>query len=426
MIQRIKNNAFARNSLILFTGTLAANVLNYVFHLLVGRMVSIQAYGEVESLTSIINIISVPGMALTMVATKFSAGFKATDDKKGTWDLWSYFNKKIALVIIPIFFIMIVITPWVRDFMNVGSNWPVLLVWILIIVSLFGAVTLGILTGWQKFKEGSWVGILSIVVKLAVGIFLVKIGLAASGVIGSFVVATVFSYIAGLYILRPIIKFRKKEKADDKIEKKINFSSVKKFIMPAFCANLAINLIGNVDMVLAKHNLDPHTAGQYGALFIVSKIIFFATGVIATVLFSMSAENVHLKNNKSAIIFKQAFFGVLALSLGASLVYFVFPKFVLGMLFGNKYADVANFLGWFAVAVTLFSLVNLIVQYLLSLHRTGIAYGILAVSSVEIVALLLIGKNIPSILGIVIATQLVSIVICLVCLYNNKEKRVNA
>ena len=31
MIQRIKNNAFARNSLVLFAGTMVANVIGYIF-----------------------------------------------------------------------------------------------------------------------------------------------------------------------------------------------------------------------------------------------------------------------------------------------------------------------------------------------------------------------------------------------------------
>ena len=57
------------------------------------------------------------------------------------------------------------------------------------------------------------------------------------------------------------------------------FHRFKSYVFPAFAGMLAINLLGNIDMILAKHNLDSVLAGGYGALNVISKIIFFVTGV---------------------------------------------------------------------------------------------------------------------------------------------------
>lgn len=406
MIQRIKNNAFARNSLILFVGAMVANVLNYVFHLVIGRMVSAQVYGEVESLISFITIISVPAAALTMVATKFSAANKAEEDRAGSGEILNYFNRKIFVYGLPIFILAVAVSPFLRDFLKIESIWPLLLIWIIMFLSFLASITGGIMNGWQKFKDSSWMGIWSAAVKLVAAVILVKIGFSVNGVIGGFVLGALAAYLLSLYFIRFIWKEKNTEKIDTK---KLNFSSVKSYIIPIFVGNLAMNILSNADMVLAKHNLDSVSAGQYGALTVVSKIIFFATGIIGTVLFSMSAENSYKKNNSSAT-FRQALYLMSAVSLAALFFYWLFPKFIMGMLFGAKYQSVSQYLIWFAVSVTLFSFVNLIFQYLSSLHKTDVVYAMLAISILASLAVLFVGHSIFAIIGIMLVAQILAII----------------
>lgn len=408
MIKRIKNNAFAMNSLILFSGTMFGNVLNYLFHLFIGRMVSVEIYGEIESLVSLINIISVPAMTLAMVATKYAACSKADCDAGESKEIMKYLNKKILKYGLPLFVLALIATPYAREFMNIESNLPIIFIWIMMLLSFFGAVTGGILTGWQKFKDSSWVGIWGAIVKLVGAVILIKLGFALNGAIGSFLLGGVASYIASILMLKFII--RAENKKDGDLKKKFDTAELKKYILPAFAATLTITILGNVDMVLAKHNLDAVTAGQYGALTIVSKIIFFATGVIGTVLFSMSAEDSHKKNNP-LLIFRNASYLMLFVAVSASIIYFIFPELVLSILFGNKYATVAGYLGWFAVLVTLYSFVNLIMQYLMSIHQTNNVYIMLAIAILAAVLVMFIGNSISAILWIMVIAQIVAILI---------------
>jgi len=172
---------------------------------------------------------------------------------------------------------------------------------------------------------------------------------------------------------------------------------------------LAINILSNADMVIAKHNLDEISAGQYGALTIVSKIIFFATGVIASVLFSMSAESDHKKGNPMTI-FRNASYLMLFVSICATIIYFIFPNMVLGILFGKKYLSVSHYLGWFAIMVSLFSFTNLIFQYLLSIHKTKIVYSLLTISIIASGLILFLGKSFSAILIIGSIAQLLAII----------------
>lgn len=418
MIKQIKNNAFARNSLILFIGGMAVNFLNYIFHLAVGRMVSPSVYGEVESLVSLIVIVSVPSAAIMMVVTKYSAGFKAKQDTAGSWEILRYFNRKLFVYGLPVFILAAVFSPFIGNFLKIKNDWYLVWVWLMAFLSFWAAVSGGILNGWQKFKASSWMGVWGATAKLALAIFIIKLGFAAGGILGSFAAGGLVSYLVSLYALRFIWKNKSRNK--DYVSS-IDFKSVKKYIIPVFVGNLAVTILGNVDMVLAKHNLDAVTAGGYGALTITSKIIFFATGALATVLFSMASES-HYKKENSLRILKQGLIIISALSLISVLVYFIFPHIVLGILFGAKYNSYSPFLGWFAIFISLFSITNLIFQYLLSSNKTKVSYYLLIISLFEIMAIVFYGQDILAILKIIIAVQIAAIIISIYFLLSKNQK----
>lgn len=405
MIQKIKDNPFAKNSVILFAGTMLANVLNYIFHLAVGRLVSVEVYGEIESLLSLVQIISVPALTLTMVATRYTSKAKAKQDKGKSYEVFRYMNSKVFAYGIPVFVFSLLITPIVSKFLHIDSNLPLIFIWITMFASFFYHVNTGILNGWQKFAGTSWASIWGSVVKLVFGVFFIKIGFELSGAAGSFALGAVASYFASLWSLKFILKDKKN---DVSVIKKTHLK-MKNYILPVFVGNLAVNILGNIDMVLAKHNLNPVVAGQYGALTIVSKIIFFATGVVATVLFSMAAEDSHRKNNSSKVL-RNAVILMSVISVLAIFTYFVFPELILKILFGEKYLNVSEYLGWFAVMVVLFSFANLLFQYLVSIRRTRVVYFLFLVAVVFSFGILFLGDNIYAILAIISMGQIAAII----------------
>jgi len=407
MLKKIRNNAFAWNSFVLFSGSMVNNVLNYIFHLVVGRMVGVAVFGEMESLISLMTIISVPAMTLIMVMTKYAAECKAQDDKKRSYELLRYFSKKIMQYGTPVFLVTIILTPLISKFLNIESNIPLIIVWTSMLLSLYSSGAQGMLSGWQKFKESGWSLIAGGALKLVSALIFIVIGIKLNGLMFSFFLSAVGTYVIALICLKFIIIAGKNDKHEIG---KLDFGPVKSTVATFFMGNLAITALGNIDMVLAKHNLTDIEAGQYGALTIVSKIIFFATGVIASVLFSMSAEHNHKKEGTSKKLFLQAFSLMIMVSVISVAVYFLAPKLILSLLFGVKYNAVSGYLGWFAVLVVLFSLVNLTLQYLLSLHRVRVVYGMLAVAGFSAVTILFFGHTISAILTIGIIAQFVALI----------------
>jgi O-antigen/teichoic acid export membrane protein len=415
MLKKIRNNAFAWNSFVLFSGSMVNNILSYVFHLVVGRMVSVEVYGETESLISLMTIIAVPAGTLAMVMTKYAAECKAQNDKKRSYELLRYFNKKIMRYGVPLFLVTILLTPYISRFLNIKSNIPLIIVWVSMLLSLFSSGVSGTLSGWQKFKESSWAAIGGGALKLISALVFIALGMKLNGLMLSFFLSAVSTYVIALICLKFI--FVEGKNGNQEITK-LDFGPIKSTIATFFMGNLAINALGNLDMVLAKHNLSSIEAGQYGALTIVSKIIFFATGVIASVLFSMSAEHNHKKGNTKKL-FLQAFSLMLGVSLIATAIYFIAPKLILSFLFGAKYDGVSTYLGWFAVLVVLYSMVNLTLQYLLSLHRIKVVYGMLSVAVLAAVAILFLGHTISAILIIGIIAQCAALLSAVPFVFNS-------
>ncbi len=406
-----EQGVFVKHSLILFSGTILINFFNYIFHLVIGRMVDVEIYGEAESLISLVAIISVFSATLTMIATKYSAACKAENDKEGSRQIRSYLNRKIFKYGLPIFAFSIFLTPIVGNFLNIENNFALVLIWITMFLSFFSAVNSGTLSGWQKFRYISLNGILGAAIKLISGIVLVKIGFALNGIVGSFVLGSFVTYFASVAVIRLVVlKKKNTDKIEDNKPASFDFGEIKKFILPVFVGNLAITLMCNMDMVLAKHNLDAIAAGQYGALNVASKVIYFVTGIVASVLFSMSSESNH-KGDSAKPLMKIGLALVFFAGTFATIIYFLYPELILSILYGNKYQGAAAYLGWFAIAVSLFSIVNLIFQYLLSIHKTKIAYFLIAIAAVFSGLIFLYGKSISAIINIVIIMQFVAILI---------------
>jgi len=379
-------------------------------------MVSIQTYGEVESLISLSSIIAIPAGALTMIATKYSAHTKAENHPEGSYQIFKYLNKKVIAFGIPFFLIALLTTPFIKNFLKIDNFFALSLVWISMIIGFLSSINGGILTGWQKFKETSWIGVISTVIKLISVIIIIKIGFGLGGIMGSFTLSAIAGYFLTIIALGSIRKLKTNE-----IKKKVDLSSMKKYLLPALLGTISITILSNVDMVLAKNKLDAIASGQYGALTVASKTIFFITGIIASVLFTMSAEENHKKEGSFSTLKNACFLTFLATAC-ATIFYFLFPEFILSIFFGNKYLSVANYLGWSAIMVSLFSFGHLLIQYLLSVHETKAAFSFFILSLVEIILIVTFGKSIYAIIFLVIITQLLTVAVGTYFVFSRRNK----
>ncbi len=418
-----KNSLFLRNSFLLFSGSMLANIFNYLFHFAIGRMVTPQIYGEMEAIVSLLAIITVPGSALVIVATQYASRAKARNDSNARDFLFRYLNTKIFQYGFLAFCGALLFTPFVAQFLKIEHPWAIIFLWMMMFLSFFSSISIGILSGWQKFF---WVGLINVVgafSKLVFAFIFVTLGFAVDGLIGSFLLASLVGYLLSLYVLKHIRKediqkkgASKKEKIIDSLARGAITLSAKKYVLSVFFASLALALLGNIDMVLAKYHLTPEEAGSYGALFIVSKIIFFVAGIVTSVMFAMSSEE-HEKSTLSGKneqkTFKKALILILLFCTGSTLFFFLFPSFTLSVFFGNTYLHMSGYLGWFGLIASLYTLSNFFLQYFLSIKEKALVWWILGVSLLEIPLLFFWGEDLASLMTLVLVTQIGALIVSL-------------
>lgn len=414
-----QHRAFIVSSVILFVGNFVMNIMNYVYHLVVGRNVSPQVYGEAESLISLIAIVSVPAGTLLLVSAKYAAACKAEKSSKGTRELWIFLSKKVIYYGFPLLLFILILTPFIGDFLQIDNNIALAVMWISMFLSFFAAVNQGILKGWQEFSKYSWVGILSTFAKFIFGVLFIWLGFELYGIIGSIVLSSLVGYVATYVFLRKRVA-KKSQQENEYVLKKSDLDSLRRYIFPVFAGNLAVTLLGNVDMVVAKSVLGAVEAGQYAALMIVSKIILYGSGIVSVVLFAMSAEKNHKGDSSKSMLFFSIFLVSVA-SFCAVLLYYFYPKFVLGLLFGGKYEEVSLYLVWFAIPMGLFAILNVIFTYLLSQHKTRISYALLALSTVFTGVLFFYATDIVSFLKVLIGAHGIALIVSCMFLFR-KEK----
>jgi O-antigen/teichoic acid export membrane protein len=185
------------------------------------------------------------------------------------------------------------------------------------------------------------------------------------------------------------------------------------FIRQALVQRFGVIGLVTIDVILAKHFLEPEAAGVYVLLSIVGKMIFFLTQSFYTLMVPvLSAQNNRSKRFKE--FFKIVLAAVLT-SLGALWLMMILPKYTLELFMGYRYQLIEQYVVEYAIAILLISVSTMVALYLL-LHLRYISnviiYGGLCV------LVILIGLNhstIAEIVQAVVDAALVMFMIAVVC-----------
>ena len=384
IVNKVKSDRFLTNSTIFFMGSFLASFGNYVFHFLMARMLSVGGYGELQSLIAVSAVFGIPIAALTTVLVQRTAHFKAREQQNKIYSLFLLFTRKILIIAGSFLAIFFLLNKLIANFLNLATGLPVIILGIGFLPGFLSSVNRGIIQGLQKFKSASIISIVEISFKVLLAVLLVKAGLAINGVMGAIVLAALIGYFIALLPLRFLLKNKssfasvfvrilKGKKASGDKEEKINTKETFRFFFPVLFTVLFLSLLFNIDVILVKHFMLAHTAGEYGALALIGHIIIFLGGPIMGVMFPMSAA-AHSNNKNPTKVFKKTIFLVSLMGLGTLFFYFLFPNFVIKILVGSKFLAINKFLGWFGVSMFFYSLIHLFSLYFLSIRKTKCFY----------------------------------------------------
>lgn len=127
-------------------------------------------------------------------------------------------------------------------------------------------------------------------------------------------------------------------------------------------------LINNGDILLVTHFFDAGTAGQYAALALIGRVVYFITWMFIMVLLPEVIQK--RKAGESTRPLMLRYIGLISLFSGSVvLLCFAAPQLLIRLLFGDAYMAMAPMLGWYALATAFFAMANLFTYYALALDR---------------------------------------------------------
>lgn len=350
---RTRNAELARHGLILFVALGIANLSNYLFHVVISRLLGPEEYGALGALLTVFIIISVPAGALqTVVARRISVIRAAGDDPAAGQTLKSAL-RAAALFGAGATLVLAALAPLGSRFLHIDSA-PTYLLAAYALPAVVAPVARGALQGRLLFGPLAAVVVVSTILRLALGVALVGTGAGVAGAVGASLASEVIGLAMALLPVRGLV--HRAPSAGALPAGILGEARTTMLILGGFWA------VASADSFLVRHYFPTDTAGFYAAAAVAAHTVLFLSGAIALVAFPRFAESEGRSVEARRILFQSlVVVGVLGFSAAGALA--LFSPLAMRILFGGQFAAGTALLGTLAFAMALLGLTGILVYF---------------------------------------------------------------
>lgn len=390
---------------------MGVNAVNYLYHVLMGRILGPVNYGTLASLYSIIYLIGIVPISASVAIVKFISSAKNQNEVSSIYSSLKRFVFFIALVTLVILFVA---SPVIARFLNINNFWLVSLVSLILFFILLALVNQATSQGLLKFFGSVGPSLVSALIKLILGVILVLLGWSVFGAMVGVVMASFISYLFSFWFLRRFLKERKTYSYD--------LRPFLKYSFPVLIQALAFTSLFTTDVILVKHFLPAFQAGIYAALSTLGKIIYFAASPITATMFPIVSRR-KASGEGYRKIFLVSFAVTVLLSVAIVLFYWLFPNIAIGVLYGKAYLSAKTELVWMGIFILFYTLSYLLVNFSLSLGKVKIIVIPLFFSLIQIPTIWFFHKSILQVIQIsLVLSVLLFLMLALYLGYNRLGK----
>ena len=415
-IHLIKHPLFT-GGFILTISNLVASASNYFFHLITGRLLGPLQYSTLASLISLSYFIGVVSAVFSTSIMRQAAKFWAKEEKKKT--IWFYREIFYQVFIFSFVFLVFYLlsSSLIADFLKINDKF---LVWQMGIAGFLGLITITNFAFLQALLKFLYFGLLNFAGGVLKIVFILGLAFFGLNVTRSLWVLIISGAIVFVCSFLPLLRFDGKI---FKLKEKFNFSFLHFWTnsIPVFLAVLGMTSLYTTDLILVKHFLTDQQTGLYSSLSVLGKIIFFASSPILIAMMPLIIKKKEWGEN-----FKKPFFFTLTFvflcCLGFTLIYYLFPKLILWLLYGEKFLAASFLLGDFAVFISFYSLTNVFINFYIAIEDNRIGFFPIIAALIQIMCLSFFHHDLRQVIFISIMT-LAGLLISLLIYFNyGKEK----
>lgn len=378
----------------MFVGSIIGNILAFLFNLFLARSLTYADYGIFATLSSFITLASLPANSINTIIVKFATRFFSRNETERAEAFYKESAKLILFIGFIIFLCFALLAIPLKNFLHIDNIWYILLVGLNVAFIYFMTLNSGFLQSLLKFVYISFLNVIGNLAKLLIGIFLVFLGLKAFGGLWAIFAMSFMAFALGFLPLRFL--FQKKSLQKEPIPKK----EILQYAIPAALAVFALTSLTSVDVILVKHFFSAHEAGFYAGLSLVGKVIFYFTAPIPLVMFPLIVKR-HSIGKSYVNLLYVALFLVFIPSFAVTAFYFLFPELVIDIFLGGRdYQEIAQYLGMFGIFITIFSMLNVCVNFFLSIGNIRATSFVIFGAILQVILLLLFHANFAQVIQV--------------------------
>jgi O-antigen/teichoic acid export membrane protein len=347
-------NRIARGSALVFASTFVSLFLAYLLRMFLTRTLTVAEYGLVYAVVIFVNFfVLFRDLGLNQALVKFIPEWlvKHQTGKIVPAIKWTIgIQVGIAGVAAVVLFLS---APWLAEAYFHTADAAILMQIMAgaFFVAVFSSVFIAAMQGLQNIRAYSILQPLNNLLPLIFTTIFVVLGFGIAGVISSYFVAwCVLALVAGVWVIKKCPQVRAKLENRDK-------KQIFAFSLPVLLGFIGGMVLGYTDTIVLTFFRSLTDVGLYQAALPTAMVLWAAATAICTVLFPMVSE-MWAKRDKRVLavsvsaVLRFAFILVLPFAL----IMFVWPEFVLGLLFGGAYVAGAGALQVLALSSIVYTL----------------------------------------------------------------------
>lgn len=400
-LKTIVGDAFFRNNAILFFGSFLTAAINYLYHPLLGRLLPVTTFGEVQAALSLSAQFAVITGVFSVIATNLVSNQNAGHRKLETATQMQTY----AFYLSVLFASGIVITsPFLSGTLQFHSSLPLIALAAAVAIGAHSSFYLAYFRGIHDFVTVSILSNIQAAGKLGFAVLFILLGWGAFGAVFALFCAGLSAlfyaiYKAGKAVRLPLFA---RPRWNKELKREFGFG-----VLVLFATGL-VTLLSTADVVIVKALFPAEQAGLYSGIATIARIIFFLTSSVAAVLLPSVKLAADDKTNKRLL--QKAFLLLILLGGGALGFFSLFPEFTIHLLIGSRYLELAWMLPRLGLLLFLVSAVNLLTMYALALRQFFLIPLSIVCSGILVILLILFHDSPAEIVNSFLASTVVALI----------------
>lgn len=355
-LKRWLSDDFLGPATVLMGVSLIGMALNMVCRIVLGRLLTTTAYGEMEAILQLVMIVGVPLGAIQATVAQYTASHMAQGQADLAGAVFWRVGRRLGLYLLGVLIVLAVGLPSIQSYFYYESPLPILAGAAILVSTVLWSFASGGLQGSQRFLAFGATSVLGAAVRIGAAWILIGVGLGAAGALFGFATANIVMAGVGILFVKSMLHARFRGKIDTR--------PMYRYLWPTMFTMLVASLLAGLDMVAVKR-LIPAEAGSYARATSIGRIVVFLAGPVLTVLFPMVAARKAEGKGTEGLLWKSV--GLSALfGISAALFCTVWPSLPIVILHGQEHISLGPMVAAFAWAMVPNMFLGLLIQYLLA------------------------------------------------------------